>query len=625
MTHGVSGWPKWLALTGAFVALAWLVSACGGIAYQRRIQPAEITHDEGHAWLVRGVHLPWWLPAEPDDGRRLASPVTVLEDTTPLAPGHAEHAAIRRDGRGFSHWGDDLWFATGDGSDPRTNGHAYALRVPVRLSWAWLAAGLAAIALATAPLVHRRRIDLRAQRAIHTASGIVIVAIAGLLAVCLGWFTIAPPHSHTPLQANDLQPWSPPFPDTGAPTRWSWIDLFGGQIDWRFPPFFTGDWATLAQGGTRLLADGEAIPHGDGAPAEEHAPGTFIVSDTLLVVRMPADHRVANWTIDARITPSRGAWSVLALLAATGGWLWVTGRRLTGGPTRLSYALLRVVIGAPIPTAATLLTLTAIGSVTAPLAAPFALTDELAVFGPEDRTLRWAEARTQLARRTGETDGDYVQRLNGVVADAMAHVWDRRHLADLRMQVPATANWLLWLAGEITPSRREFHFADPRHLLERGVGLCGHIAYALAALLREAGFDARMVELSGHSVVAVPVGDEAWLADPDFRVVLPMSLAEAEAVPERVRAAYADSSVGPRARVTTDQIDLVVAAFAPPNFVGPPDLTASIPPQNTCDEGLAEALRWWLPIATAAPWLIAILRPRRNGARSAVVPTARSH
>ncbi len=78
----------------------------------------------------------WWrgLPRafEPfgDDGAHpQRSPLVLLEDGDPLGPAHAGHADIEANGGGrFSHWGEGLYFSTADGSDPNTNGRAYAVR-----------------------------------------------------------------------------------------------------------------------------------------------------------------------------------------------------------------------------------------------------------------------------------------------------------------------------------------------------------------------------------------------------------------------------------------------------------------------------------------------------------------
>ena len=65
------------------------------------------------------------------DAVTLADHVVVLEDGRPLGPAHAVHATIREQGRGaFSHWLDQVYFSSSDGSDPRSNGREYVIEIP---------------------------------------------------------------------------------------------------------------------------------------------------------------------------------------------------------------------------------------------------------------------------------------------------------------------------------------------------------------------------------------------------------------------------------------------------------------------------------------------------------------
>jgi hypothetical protein len=57
-----------------------------------------------------------------------ASRVDVLGEGRGLGPRHALHDRIIREGRGlFSHWHDQIYFATSDNSDPSANGRTYTI------------------------------------------------------------------------------------------------------------------------------------------------------------------------------------------------------------------------------------------------------------------------------------------------------------------------------------------------------------------------------------------------------------------------------------------------------------------------------------------------------------------
>ncbi|MGE3173910.1 MAG: hypothetical protein AB7O97_14895 [Planctomycetota bacterium] len=80
---------------------------------------AELRPEHGKAWLA---DVPKRLCSDADVGSRLV----VLEDGVPLSAPHQGHDAIRQLGGGrYSHWAGCVYFATSDGSDPRSNGRAY--------------------------------------------------------------------------------------------------------------------------------------------------------------------------------------------------------------------------------------------------------------------------------------------------------------------------------------------------------------------------------------------------------------------------------------------------------------------------------------------------------------------
>lgn len=56
------------------------------------------------------------------------SPYFLMEDGKMLSPAHALHDEIRKNGNGrWSHWGQNIYFSSSDGSDPRQNNRKYTL------------------------------------------------------------------------------------------------------------------------------------------------------------------------------------------------------------------------------------------------------------------------------------------------------------------------------------------------------------------------------------------------------------------------------------------------------------------------------------------------------------------
>jgi hypothetical protein len=98
--------------------------ALRAVLFRRRAPTplADIVHDGGHCY--RAAVDPVML-----SDAESVSRVQVYEDGVALPRPHADHAAIRTHGKGrFSHWNGAIFFATGDNSDPRSNGRRYVYK-----------------------------------------------------------------------------------------------------------------------------------------------------------------------------------------------------------------------------------------------------------------------------------------------------------------------------------------------------------------------------------------------------------------------------------------------------------------------------------------------------------------
>jgi SAM-dependent methyltransferase len=85
----------------------------------------DLAHESGYAWTTRIGGLA--ALADTLD-RPARSPLVLLEDGVPLGPAHAPYAQIRSRGYGrYSHWGEQLCFASSDNSAPNTNGRRYVI------------------------------------------------------------------------------------------------------------------------------------------------------------------------------------------------------------------------------------------------------------------------------------------------------------------------------------------------------------------------------------------------------------------------------------------------------------------------------------------------------------------
>jgi 2-polyprenyl-3-methyl-5-hydroxy-6-metoxy-1,4-benzoquinol methylase len=98
-----------------------------GSSSQRYPLPCDtMMHDDGLCYRVK-LDIP---AASDSDESHPASVIRLFENDAPLGPSHALHADIRASGGGaYSHWSDDLYFSSSDGSDPRVNGRRYEIRI----------------------------------------------------------------------------------------------------------------------------------------------------------------------------------------------------------------------------------------------------------------------------------------------------------------------------------------------------------------------------------------------------------------------------------------------------------------------------------------------------------------
>ncbi len=143
-----------LAVAAAVVLwspLHWMAPFDDSVLASAGFQP-----EKGHAFIVP------FTGGGPSDQQGRSS-LRLRENGRDLAA-HASHERIRTVGAGcFSHWGDSLYVATSDNSDPRTNGRRYDVLLPARISAhaGWLPGtllGLATLlALAGARRVRRER------------------------------------------------------------------------------------------------------------------------------------------------------------------------------------------------------------------------------------------------------------------------------------------------------------------------------------------------------------------------------------------------------------------------------------------------------------------------------------
>jgi hypothetical protein len=157
-----------------------------------------------------------------------------------------------------------------------------------------------------------------------------------------------------------------------------------------------------------------------------------------------------------------------------------------------------------------------------------------------DVTIRLEDAKKQIVRKKGESDKEFAIRINDVVSKSMSHYWKREDAKKYNMRVPVWENYILYLTGCFKKDNR-YEYINYKKSLERGVGLCSSHSIVVKGILLRNGIDAQLWDIAGHVVVRAKVsGNEWYILDPDYGLVVPFDIEAIEANPEIVRPTYAN-------------------------------------------------------------------------------------
>ncbi|HMN95813.1 MAG TPA: hypothetical protein PKC43_11980 [Phycisphaerales bacterium] len=640
------------AILATLVALAACALATAYVAIrpptiERRLASVTIEPHGGRAWRAAVPRIPWPATFRTDSvNRPRASGLLLFEDGVPLGPAHALHATVAEEGAGrYSHWGAHLIFSTSDGSDPRTNGRIYELAAPMALARsAMLGLGLIAAALAVAIVVIERRgsagrrgdlgavsVGRKARTIWPVLPVLATTALWALFAVALAsrWevFSAARSVEARALSDNASIVHYLASRTTSGVHDFRVISLVARPLEQHAGPFRELSLPSASRSPRSLEVIVGDVPlerartWQEFHEASEEERPTFYPTQHGIVLDL-AGAPEADAVVRIPVRAARGTvvmlGGVAAIATAMLGWSAV--RRRSGlGP----LGAMRGGVAALAIAGVLLLGLNA-SSAVLPLRSPLVDDVEFVAangLGPGDVRLDWPTARVQLGRLPGEDDAALAERMTHLVADSVAHVWIPGKAERLRLHVPASENWLIWLGGEVSPSFRNYRFADPRKAIERGVGMCGQVSAALTSLLRAEGLDARFTLLDGHAIVTLHVdGVQRAILDPDYGVVLPMSLDEArrEAGGE-VRRRYREALERLGSKGVDGTLNVLERAFAQePRLVEPPGPVSYFGAHHAARERLLYQLRWIVPVALLLPALGALCasapRFRRTGA-----------
>jgi hypothetical protein len=212
------------------------------------------------------------------------------------------------------------------------------------------------------------------------------------------------------------------------------------------------------------------------------------------------------------------------------------------------------------------------------------------------RQLSAVQVQAQLSELPVDSRGA-VRAATQILHQGIVHDWRDERVDDFHLAVPARENFLLWAMRWVHPVHyRKYEFCRADRAIERGVGLCSQYSIALTGVLRQRGIDARILALDGHVVTTAEVEPDVWwVLDADYGVVLPAGVEVLEQDLARVRAAYA------AAGLVAEELDTVVASYAPAGNVVWESVFAYCSPQRFAFEYASYVLIWVVPLLLLVP------------------------
>lgn len=227
------------------------------------------------------------------------------------------------------------------------------------------------------------------------------------------------------------------------------------------------------------------------------------------------------------------------------------------------------------------------------------LMDETATYFVND--LKWTEAEfyERLEQLDPTNRADYLTQLSLLVSESVMHYWQDEHRAEYRILLPWSENFILRALAYVNPKYfAMYEFQDHRKAIARGVGLCSQHSIIMAGFLAEQGIPAKLIELHGHVILTAEVDEgQWWLLDPDYGLVLPFSLQEAEENPLEVAQFYA------QAGFSDYDVDKVEEFFRTDNNIIFSGGAATYQTWLYVTEKVSYFAKWTLPVALMLPLL----------------------
>ncbi len=215
-------------------------------------------------------------------------------------------------------------------------------------------------------------------------------------------------------------------------------------------------------------------------------------------------------------------------------------------------------------------------------------------------------------RHTEESVETYVMRMTHAMHRTVVNYSLEKNPDAFR--VPLFENYLLFFAALLWPEQyRSVDFCDTRTALERGIGLCSQQSMTLARVLNVKGLITSYIDLQGHTMVSVLVDEEKdvwWMLDPDYDVIVPLSLREIEKRPERIRPYYRERGI------TAKKIETLISLYASTHDNRSSPLSGVFFTSMCARQNRTYQWIWIIPVLLIFPWVVATALPYHRRANA---------
>jgi hypothetical protein len=227
------------------------------------------------------------------------------------------------------------------------------------------------------------------------------------------------------------------------------------------------------------------------------------------------------------------------------------------------------------------------------------LVNETATYFVDDLSLSEGEFYDRLATLDANDRSAYLVALTKLVSQSVLHYWQPEGMDRYNIRLPWSENYLLRAWSYIDPKFfAMYEFQDYRRALARGIGLCSQHAIIEAGILQEVGISARLVELHGHVVLTAEVDEgQWWVLDPDYGLVIPMSLDAAEEHATEVAQRYGEAGF------SDYDVDKVEEWFATRDNIVYDGGAQTYMPAIWLAEQMSYVVKWLLPPLLMFSWL----------------------